>query len=121
MKYIADLKITDVYHRQVCLIYRETTNATSVKKALSNFNYRAKKKLGLVNYTKLVCNGVIMQDDISYEVKNNKVVEVEYSIVKPVYKGNVIEVDGKEYIFDEEDNVFWLNGIKYSEYITREA
>ncbi len=54
-------------------------------------------------------------------MKNNKVVEVEYSIVKPVYKGNVIDVDGKEYIFDEEDNVFWLNGIKYSEYITREA
>lgn len=121
MKYIADLKITDVYNRQVCHIYREATNATSVKKALSNFNFRAKKRLGLVNYTKLVCNGVIMQDDISYEVKNNKVVEVEYSIVKPVYKGNVIEVDGKEYIFDEEDNVFWLNGIKYSEYITREA
>lgn len=117
MKYIADLKITDVYHRQVCLIYRETTNATSVKKALSNFNYRAKKKLGLVNYTKLVCNGVIMQDDISYEVKNNKVVEVKYSIVKPVYKGNVIEVDGKEYVYNEDDGVYWLDGVQYSEYI----
>lgn len=117
MKYIADLKITDVYHRQVCHIYQESTNATSVKKALSNFNFRAKKKLGLVNYTKLVCNGVIMQDDISYEVKNNKVVEVEYNVVKPVYKGNVIDVDGREYIYNEDDGVYWLDGIQYSEYI----
>ena len=68
-----------------------------------------------------VCKHTAPKRSVVHEVKNNKVVEVEYSIVKPVYKGNVIEVDGKEYIFDEEDNVFWLNGIKYSKYITREA
>lgn len=64
-----------------------------------------------------VCKHTAPKRSVVHEVKNNKVVEVEYNVVKPVYKGNVIDVDGREYIYNEDDGVYWLDGIQYSEYI----
>ena len=31
--------------------------------------------------------------------------------------GTFTFVDGKEYIYNEDDGVYWLNGVQYSEYI----
>lgn len=64
-----------------------------------------------------VCKHTAPKRSVVHEVKNNKVVEIEYNIIKPVYKGNVIDVDGREYIYNEDDGVYWLDGIQYSEYI----
>lgn len=64
-----------------------------------------------------VCKHTAPKRSVVHEVKNNKVVEVEYNVVKPVYKDNVIDVDGREYIYNEDDGVYWLDGIQYSEYI----
>lgn len=64
-----------------------------------------------------VCKHTAPKRSVVHEVKNNKVVEVEYNVVKPVYRGNVIEVDGKEYIYNEDDGVYWLDGVQYSEYV----
>lgn len=35
------------------------------------------------------------------------------------FNSNIIEVDGKEYIYNEDDGVYWLNGIQYSDYIIK--
>lgn len=119
--YIAYLTV--LRNRQVQFTYNgEITIAQSPHKALSNFNYRAKKRLGLVDETKVICSGTILNDNLVFIVKNNRITDIIEQEHRPSKRGNkVIEQDGQEYIFDEEDNVFWLNGIKYSEYITREA
>ena len=33
------------------------------------------------------------------------------------FNNNTIEVDGKEYVYNEEDGVYWLDGVQYSDYI----
>ena len=96
----------------------ETTTAQSPHKALSNFNYRAKKRLGLVDETKVVCSGTILNDNLVFIVKNNRITDIIEQEHTPSKRNDkVIEQDGKEYIYSEEDDVYWLDGVQYSEYI----
>ena len=112
IRYKADLTFTDIYGHVVCTLHNEITNAVSVKKALSNYNFRCKKRLGLTRTSRVISNGVIYADTVKYIVSNN---ELESALIS--FNSNTIEVDGKEYIYSEDDGVYWLNGVQYSEYI----
>lgn len=120
IKYMANLTFTDIYGHVLCEFRYETTNAVSVKKALSNFNFRCKKKLGLIKTSRVISNGVIYVDTVKYIVHNNNITRVHRNEPESVlisFNSNIIEVDGKEYIYNEEDGVYWLDGVQYSEYI----
>lgn len=53
-----------------------------------------------------------------FVVKNNRITDIIEQEHKPVRRNSkVVEQDGKEYIFDKEDGVFWLDGVRYSEYL----
>lgn len=78
IKYMANLTFTDIYGHVLCEFRYETTNAVSVKKALSNFNFRCKKKLGLIKTSRVISNGVIYVDTVKYSVINSQ-------IQKPIY------------------------------------
>lgn len=120
IRYTADLTFTDIYGHVLCTLHNEITNAVSVKKALSNFNFRCKKKLGLIKTSRVISNGAIYADAAKYIVHNNNITRVhrnepESALIS--FNSNIIEVDGKEYIYNEEDGVYWLGGVQYSEYI----
>ena len=120
IRYKADLTFTDIYGHVVCTLHNEITNAVSVKKALSNYNFRCKKRLGLTRTSRVISNGVIYIDTVKYIVSNNNITRVhrnepESALIS--FNSNIIEVDGKEYIYSEEDGVYWLDGVQYSEYI----
>lgn len=122
VRYTADLTFTDIYGHVVCTLHNEITNAVSVKKALSNYNFRCKKRLGLTRTSRVISNGVIYIDTVKYIVHNNNITRVHRNEPESVlisFNSNIIEVDGKEYIYSEEDGVYWLNGVQYSEYIRR--
>lgn len=119
-RYEADLTFTDIYGHVLCTFHNETTKAASVKKALSNYNFRCKKKLGLIKASRVISNGVIYVDTVKYIVSNNNITRVHRNEPESVlmsFNSNIIEVDGKEYIYSEEDGVYWLDGVQYSEYI----
>lgn len=78
IRYKADLTFTDIYGHVLCTLRNEITNAVSVKKALSNFNFRCKKKLGLIKTSRVISNGAIYADAVKYSVINNQ-------IQKPIY------------------------------------
>ena len=121
-RYEADLIFTDIYGHVLCIFHNETTKAVSVKKALSNYNFRCKKKLGLIKASRVISNGVIYVDTVKYIVSNNNITRVHQNEPESVlisFNSNTIEVDGKEYIYNEEDGVYWLNGIQYSDYIIK--
>lgn len=121
-RYEADLTFTDIYGHVLCTFHNETTKATSVKKALSNYNFRCKKKLGLIKASRVISNGVIYVDTVKYIVFNSNITRVHRNEPESVlmsFNSNIIEVDGKEYIYSEEDGVYWLNGVQYSEYIKK--
>ena len=121
-RYEADLTFTDIYGHVLCTFHNETTKATSVKKALSNYNFRCKKKLGLIKASRVISNGVIYVDTVKYIVSNNNITRVHRNEPESVlmsFNSNTIEVDGKEYIYSEEDGVYWLDGVQYSEYIKK--
>lgn len=121
-RYEADLTFTDIYGHVLCTFHNETTKAASVKKALSNYNFRCKKKLGLIKASRVISNGVIYVDTVKYIVSNNNITRVHRNEPESVlmsFNSNIIEVDGKEYIYSEEDGVYWLNGVQYSEYIKK--
>lgn len=120
IRYTADLIFTDIYGHVLCTLRNETTKAVSVKKALSNFNFRCKKKLGLIKTSRVISNGAIYVDTVKYMVSNNNITRMhrnEPESVLIAFNSNIIEVDGKEYIYSEEDGVYWLDGVQYSEYI----
>lgn len=120
IRYEADLTFTDIYGHVLCTFHNETTKAISVKKALSNYNFRCKKKLGLIKASRVISNGVIYVDTVKYIVSNNNITRVHRNEPENVlmsFNSNTIEVDGKEYIYNEDDGVYWLDGIQYSEYI----
>lgn len=121
-RYEADLTFTDIYGHVLCTFHNETTKAVSVKKALSNYNFRCKKKLGLIKASRVISNGVIYIDTIKYIVSNNNITRVHQNEPESVlmsFNNNTIEVDGKEYIYNKEDGVYWLNGVQYSDYIIK--
>lgn len=122
IRYKADLTFTDIYGHVVCTLHNEITNAVSVKKALSNFNFRCKKKLGLIKTSRVISNGAIYVDTVKYIVHNNNITRVHQNKPESVlisFNSNIIEVDGKEYIYSEEDGVYWLDGVQYSEYLKK--
>ena len=122
IKYMANLTFTDIYGHVLCEFRYETTNAVSVKKALSNYNFRCKKRLGLTRTSKVISNGAIYADTVKYIVSNNNITRVHRNELESAlisFNSNTIEVDGKEYIYSEEDGVYWLDGIQYSEYIKK--
>lgn len=119
-RYEADLTFTDIYGHVLCTFHNETTKAASVKKALSNYNFRCKKKLDLIKTSRVISNGAIYVDTVKYIVHNNNITRVHQNKPESVlisFNSNIIEVDGKEYIYNEEDGVYWLDGVQYSEYI----
>lgn len=120
IRYEADLTFTDIYGHVLCTLHNEITKAISVKKALSNYNFRCKKRLGLTRTSRVISNGAIYIDTVKYIVHNNNITrmhrnEPESALIS--FNSNTIEVDGKEYIYNEEDGVYWLDGVQYSEYI----
>ena len=120
IRYEANLTFTDIYGNILSTFHNETTNAVSVKKALSNYNFRCKKRLGLTRTSRVISNGVIYVDTVKYIVHNNNITRVHQNEPESVlisFNSNIIEVDGKEYIYNEEDGVYWLDGVQYSEYI----
>ena len=120
IKYMANLTFTDIYGHVLCEFRYETTNAVSVKKALSNYNFRCKKRLGLTRTSRVISNGAIYADIVKYMVSNNNITRVHRNEPEsaPIsFNSDIIEVDGKEYVYSEEDGVYWLNGVQYSEYI----
>lgn len=120
IRYTADLTFTNIYGNILSEFRYETTKAVSVKKALSNYNFRCKKRLGLTRTSRVISNGAIYVDTVKYMVSNNNITRVHQSEPESVltsFNSNIIEVDGKEYIYSEEDGVYWLNGVQYSEYI----
>lgn len=120
IRYTADLTFTDIYGNILSEFRYETTKAVSVKKALSNYNFRCKKRLGLIRTSRVISNGAIYADAVKYIVHNNNITRVhrnEPESVLTSFNSNIIEVDGKEYIYSEEDGVYWLDGVQYSEYI----
>lgn len=120
IRYEANLTFTDIYGHVLCEFRYETTNAVSVKKALSNYNFRCKKRLGLTRTSRVISNGAIYADTVKYIVSNNNITRVHRNELESAlisFNSNTIEVDGKEYIYSEEDGVYWLNGVQYSEYI----
>lgn len=120
IRYEANLTFTDIYGHVLCEFRYETTNAVSVKKALSNYNFRCKKRLGLTRTSRVISNGAIYADTVKYIVSNNNITRVHRNELESAlisFNSNTIEVDGKEYIYSEEDGVYWLDGIQYSEYI----
>lgn len=122
IRYTADLTFTDIYGNILSEFRYETTNAVSVKKALSNYNFRCKKRLGLTRTSRVISNGVIYADTVKYIVNNNNIARVhrnepESALIS--FNSSTIEVDGKEYIYNEDDGVYWLNGIQYSDYIIK--
>lgn len=120
IRYTADLTFTDIYGHVLCTLHNETTKAISVKKALSNYNFRCKKRLGLTRTSRVISNGVIYVDAVKYIVHNNNITRVHRNELESAlisFNSNTIEVDGKEYIYSEEDGVYWLDGVQYSEYI----
>lgn len=122
IRYIADLTFTDIYGHILCVFHNETTKAISVKKALSNYNFRCKNRLGLIKASRVISNGVIYADTVKYIISNNIVTRVHKNKPESVltsFNNNTIEVDGKEYIYDKENDVYWLNGVQYSEYIKK--
>lgn len=122
IRYEADLTFTDIYGHVLCTFHNETTKAVSVKKALSNYNFRCKKKLGLIKASRVISNGVIYVDTVKYIVSNNNITRVHRNEPESVlmsFNSNTIEVDGKEYIYSEEDDVYWLDGVQYSEYLKK--
>lgn len=122
IRYTADLTFTDIYGHVLCTFYNETTKAVSAKKALSNYNFRCKKKLGLIKSSRVISNGVIYVDTVKYIVSNNNITRVhrnEPESVLTSFNSNIIEVDGKEYIYNKEDGVYWLDGVQYSDYIIK--
>ena len=119
-RYEADLTFTDIYGHVLCTFHNETTKAVSIKKALSNYNFRCKKRLGLTRTSRVISNGVIYVDAVKYIVHNNNITRVHRNELESAlisFNSNTIEVDGKEYIYSEEDGVYWLDGVQYSEYI----
>ncbi len=76
IRYEADLTFTDIYGHVLCAFHNETTKAASVKKALSNYNFRCKKKLGLIKASRVISNGVIYVDTVKYIVSNNNITRV---------------------------------------------
>ena len=122
VRYIADLTFTDIYGHTLSTFHNEITNAVSVKKALSNYNFRCKKRLGLTRTSRVISNGVIYADTVKYIVSNNNITRVHRNELESAlisFNSNTIEVDGKEYIYSEEDGVYWLDGVQYSEYIKK--
>ena len=122
IRYTADLTFTDIYGHVLCTFHNETTNAVSVKKALSNYSFRCKKRLGLTRTSKVISNGAIYVYTIKYMVSNNNITRVHQNEPESVLtsiNSNIIELDGKEYIYNEEDSVYWLDGVQYSDYIKR--
>ena len=120
IRYTADLTFTDIYGHVLCTFLNETTKAVSVKKALSNYNFRCKKRLGLTRTSRVISNGAIYVDTVKYIVSNNNITRVHQNEPESVlmsFNSNTIEVDGKEYIYSEEDDVYWLDGVQYSDYI----
>lgn len=122
IRYTADLTFTDIYGHTLSTFHNETTNAVSVKKALSNYSFRCKKRLGLTRTSRVISNGAIYADAVKYIVNNNNITRVhrnepESALIS--FNSNTIEVDGKEYIYSEEDGVYWLDGIQYSEYLKK--
>lgn len=120
IRYEADLTFTDIYGNILSEFRYETTNAVSVKKALSNYNFRCKKRLGLTRTSRVISNGAIYADAVKYIVHNNNITRVHRNELESAlisFNSNTIEVDGKEYIYSEEDGVYWLDGVQYSEYI----
>lgn len=119
-RYEADLTFTDIYGHVLCTFHNETTKAVSIKKALSNYCFRCKKRLGLTRTSRVISNGVIYVDAVKYIVHNNNITRVHRNELESAlisFNSNTIEVDGKEYIYSEEDGVYWLDGVQYSEYI----
>lgn len=122
IRYTADLTFTDIYGHILCEFRYETTKAVSVKKALSNYCFRCKKRLGLTRTSRVISNGAIYVDTVKYIVHNNNITRVHQNESESVlmsFNSSIIEVDGKEYIYSEEDGVYWLNGVQYSEYIKK--
>lgn len=122
IRYEADLTFTDIYGHVLCTLHNETTKAISVKKALSNYNFRCKKRLGLTRTSRVISNGAIYVDTVKYIVSNNNITRVHQNEPESVltsFNSNIIEVDGKEYIYSEEDGVYWLDGVQYSEYLKK--
>ena len=120
IRYKADLTFTDIYGHVLCTLRNETTKAVSIKKALSNFNFRCKKRLGLTRTSRVISNGAIYVDAVKYIVHNNNITRVHQNEPESVlisFNSDIIEVDGKEYIYNEQDGVYWLDGVQYSEYI----
>ena len=120
IKYEANLTFTDIYGHVLCTLRNETTKAVSIKKALSNYCFRCKKRLGLTRTSRVISNGAIYVDTVKYIVSNNNITRVHQNEPESVltsFNSNIIEIDGKEYIYNEDDGVYWLNGVQYSEYI----
>lgn len=120
IRYTANLTFTDIYGHILSVFHNEITNAVSIKKALSNYNFRCKKRLGLTRTSRVISNGVIYVDTVKYIVSNNNITRVHQNEPESVlisFNSDIIEVDGKEYIYNEEDGVYWLDGVQYSEYI----
>ena len=78
IRYTADLTFIDIYGHVLCEFRYETTNAVSVTKALSNYCFRCKKRLGLIRTSRVISNGAIYVDTVKYSVINNQ-------IQKPIY------------------------------------
>ena len=122
VRYTADLTFIDIYGNILSKFRYETTKAVSVKKALSNYCFRCKKRLGLTRTSRVISNGVIYADTVKYIVSNNNITRVHRNELESAlisFNSNTIEVDGKEYIYSEEDGVYWLNGVQYSDYIIK--
>lgn len=122
IRYEANLTFTDIYGNILSVFHNETTKAVSVKKALSNYNFRCKKRLSLTRTSRVISNGVIYVDTVKYIVSNNNITKVHRNEPESVlisFNSNIIEVDGKEYIYSEEDGVYWLDGVQYSEYLKK--
>lgn len=122
IRYEANLTFTDIYGHVLCEFRYETTKAVSVKKALSNYCFRCKKRLGLTRTSRVISNGAIYVDAVKYMVSNNNITRVHQSESESAlisFDSNIIEVNGKEYIYSEEDGVYWLDGVQYSDYIKR--
>ena len=122
IRYEANLTFTDIYGNILSVFRNETTKAVSVKKALSNYNFRCKKRLSLTRTSRVISNGVIYVDTVKYIVSNNNITKVHRNEPESVlisFNSNIIEVDGKEYIYSEEDGVYWLDGVQYSEYLKK--
>ena len=120
IKYTANLTFIDIYGNILSKFHYETTKAVSVKKALSNYCFRCKKRLGLTRTSRVISNGAIYVDTVKYIVHNNNITRVHQNEPESVlisFNSNIIEVDGKEYIYSKEDGVYWLDGVQYSEYI----